>query len=315
MRIGRTPTPETARRGLPDFAEALPASYWKDLLRRHAIRPAKRLGQNFLIDPHALSMVVEAAELSGDETVLEIGSGLGVLTRLLLDHAQRVVAIEVDRRLERGFREAVGPHPRLAFVLGDFLRIDWASEVGPGPYAVVANIPYSLTSHLIRRLLEAQARPFRIVLTLQREVVDRILSSPGDMSLLSLSVQVYGVPRAFGRIEAASFFPSPAVDSEILRIDVHESPRVPAVNLGPMFRAARAGFGQKRKQLRNALAAGLQVEAAQAASWLEQAGIRPSRRAQELEVEEWGRLAEALASGQTPAEPAVGRRSRGPKPR
>lgn len=298
---------------MPAFAEALPASYWKELLRRHGIRPAKRLGQNFLIDPHALSKVVEAAELSGEETVLEIGSGTGVLTRLLLDHARRVVAIEVDRRLERAFREAVGPHPRLTFLLGDILRMDWASEVGPDPYAVVANIPYSLTSHLLRRLLEAQAGPFRIVLTLQREVVDRILSSPGDMSLLALSVQLYGSPRAFGRIEAASFFPAPAVDSEILRVDVHDSPRVPAKLLGPLFVAARAGFGQKRKQLRNALAAGLQVEAAQATAWLEQAGIRPSRRAQELGVEEWGRLAEVLASGQAP--PEGGRRSRGLKPR
>jgi 16S rRNA (adenine1518-N6/adenine1519-N6)-dimethyltransferase len=193
--------------------------------------------------------------------------------------------------------------------------MDWASEVGPGPYAVVANIPYSLTSHLLRRLLEAHSAPFRIVLTLQSEVVERILSSPGDMSLLALSVQLYGTPRASGRIEAASFFPAPAVDSEILRIDVHDAPRVPARFVGPLFRAARAGFGQKRKQLRNALAAGLQVETAQAVAWLEQAGIRPSRRAQELGVDEWGRLAEVLAPGQAPAEPAGRRRSRGPKPR
>ena len=297
----------------PAFAEGLPASFWRALLRRHGIRPTKRLGQNFLIDPYALSRVVEAAELSGEETFLEIGSGLGALTRLLLDHARRVVAVEVDRRLERRFREAVGPHPKLSFVLGDILRMDWASEVGSGPYAVVANIPYSLTSHLLRRLLEAPAAPFRIVLTLQSEVVDRILSSPGDMSLLALSVQLYGTPRASGRIEAESFFPAPGVDSEILRIDVHDLPRVPAKLVGPLFRAARAGFGQKRKQLRNALAAGLQVEASQAVAWLEQAGIRPARRAQELDVEEWGRLAEVLASGQTP--PEADRRPRGPKPR
>ena len=263
-------------------------------MRRHSIRPKKRLSQNFLIDPSALEMVLRAAELEGTESVLEIGAGLGSLTRLLVQAARRVTAFEVDRSLEAALREAVGSASNLSVVWGDILEADWAAEVGGGRYAVVANIPYSITSLLLRRLLESEQAPFRIVLTLQKEVVERILSGPGDMSLLALSVQVYGHPRLAGRIPADSFFPPPDVDSAVLRVDVHQEPAVGPDLVATFFRAARAGFSQKRKQLRNALAAGLGVPVAQAVAWLQEARIDPSRRAQELSLEDWARLATLL---------------------
>lgn len=288
----------------PEEHGAPPAGYWRDLIRRHSIRPKKRLGQNFLIDPAALEAVLRAAELEGTEAVLEVGAGLGCLTRLLVSAARKVTAFEFDRSLEAALREAVGSPPNLKLVWGDFLAADWTAEVGEGYYAVVANIPYSITSLLLRRLLEAPRSPFRIVLTLQKEVVERILSGPGDMSLLALSVQMYGRPAAAGRIPAGAFYPPPDVDSEVLRVDVHPAPAVQPELVGPVFRAARAGFSQKRKKLRNALAAGLGVPPAQAAAWLEEAGIDPSRRAQQLGLEDWARLAKLL-----PARPVVRRRS------
>lgn len=280
-----------------DGPAAAPAAYWRDLMRRHSIRPKKRLGQNFLIDPSALEIVLRAAELEGAESVLEIGAGLGSLTRLLVHAARRVTAFEVDRSLEPALREAVGSASNLAVVWGDVLEADWAAEVGGGRYAVVANIPYSITSLLLRRLLESEQAPFRIVLTLQEEVVERILSGPGDMNLLALSVQVYGQPRLAGGIPAGSFFPAPDVDSAVLRVDVHQKPAVRPALVATFFRAARAGFSQKRKQLRNALAAGLGVPVAQAVAWLQEARIEPSRRAQELSLEDWARLASLLPKG------------------
>lgn len=302
LRVGRRGTAASgdreressgAKRG--DGVTAAPAGYWRDLMRRHSIRPKKRLGQNFLIDPSALEKVLQAAELGGTEAVLEIGAGLGSLTCLLVQAARRVTAYEVDRSLEPALQEAVGTVSNLRVVWGDILKADWAAEVGEDRYAVVANIPYSITSVLLRRLLESERGPFRIVLTLQKEVVERILSGPGDMNLLALSVQAYGRPRLMERIPADSFFPPPDIDSAVLRVDVHPAPAIRPELLDPFFRAARAGFSQKRKQLKNALAAGLGVPVARATDWLKRAQVEPSRRAQELSLEEWARLASLLS--------------------
>jgi 16S rRNA (adenine1518-N6/adenine1519-N6)-dimethyltransferase len=161
---------------------------------------------------------------------------------------------------------------------------------------VVANIPYYITSALIRHLLEARLKPERLVLTVQREVAERINAGPGDMSLLALSVQVYGQPRAMGRIPAGAFYPAPKVDSTVMRVDLYHTPRIALPLLNTFFRLAKAGFSQKRKTLRNALAGGLHLDPTEAADLLKSAGIDPQRRAETLFFEEWERLVEAYSS-------------------
>ncbi len=268
---------------------------WQALLRRYGIRPSKRLGQHFMLAPGALSKVVEAADLSGDETVLEIGAGVGALTMSLAQAAKRVIAVEIDARLMPALNEVVGDLPGVLVIQGNILEQDLEALVGDGPYCVVANIPYNITSMLIRRLLEAPQSPERLVLTVQREVAERIVATPGQMSLMALSVQLYGAARIMARIPAGSFFPQPKVDSAVLRVDLHAEALISFESIPIFFRLARFGFQQKRKQLRNALSSGLGIAAQQVATLLEKAEIPPRARAQELSLDDWARLVEAFA--------------------
>jgi 16S rRNA (adenine1518-N6/adenine1519-N6)-dimethyltransferase len=266
------------------------------LLRKHGLRPNRHLGQNFLVDRGALEAVIRAAGLEAQDCVLEVGAGVGTLTARLATQVRRVVAVELDQRLRPALEEVLGGNPRVRMVFGDILRLSLEDLTGAGPFRVVANIPYSITSALIRLLMEAPSPPGRVVLTLQEEVGERIVAGPGSMSLLALSVQLYGQPRLAARIPRGAFYPAPKVDSVVLRVDVHARPRVPAGLIERLFDLARAGFGQKRKMLRNALAGGLGVRPGEATAWLEAAGIAPSRRAEELSLQDWRRLAEARDS-------------------
>jgi 16S rRNA (adenine1518-N6/adenine1519-N6)-dimethyltransferase len=158
---------------------------------------------------------------------------------------------------------------------------------------VVANIPYYITSAVIRHLLEAEHRPSRAVLTVQKEVAERICAGPGKMSLLALSVQVYGKPAIVGQIPAEAFYPSPKVDSAILRLEIYPQPRIPTPLLDKFFVLIKAGFSQKRKTLRNALSGGLRIAPVDVEQLLTMAGIDPQRRAETLSLEEWGKLCNA----------------------
>ena len=266
------------------------------LLRAYGVRPNKRLGQNFLLQAGALRKVVDAASLSGNEAVLEIGAGAGSLTLMLARNAARVVAVELDERLRPLLAEALRPYPNVRLVFGDILRQNIAELMGNAPYAVVANIPYYITSAVIRHVLTAERRPERLVLTVQREVAQRITAEPPRMNLLALSVQVFGEPKVVARLPAGAFFPPPKVDSAVVRVDVFPEPLVPAEQLDSFFRLANAGFSQRRKQLRNSLAAGLGMKPAQAAELLSAAGIDPSRRAESLSIENWRTLAEKFSA-------------------
>lgn len=278
------------------------------ILKRYGIRPDTRLGQNFLVDPAALERVMQAAELDPGDAVLEIGAGVGTLTARLARDVRRVVAVELDRRLIAPLCEVIGGLPSVEVIQADALQLDLAHHMHSEPFRVVANIPYQITSHLLRRLMEMPTAPDRVVLTLQAEVVDRIVAAAGAMSLLALSVQVYGEPKRMAAIPAGAFFPVPQVDSAVLRIDRHPVPVIPAGLIPSFFRLARAGFQQRRKQLRNSLASGLGIPAAEASIMLERAAIRPDRRAQELALEDWERLARVSVSvkgeGTASAEPA-----------
>ena len=272
------------------------------LLKQYALRPKKSLGQNFLADPNHLQKIIEAAELSPADVALEIGPGLGALTARLVEAARRVAAVETDPAMVAVLRAEL-PAPNLRVVQADILRVDPAAvladnlpDFSPGDdYVVVANLPYYITSAVIRHLLEAPHPPRRSVITVQKEVAQRIVAGPGDMSVLAVSVQFYGQPRLCHTIPAAAFIPPPKVDSAVLRIDRHPAPPAPVTDPARFFQVVKAGFGQKRKQLKNALAAGLHKSPAEAAALLEAAGIDPRRRAETLSLAEWAALAERLA--------------------
>lgn len=266
------------------------------MLRQYGVRPQKALGQSFMTNRQAVQRVLEAASLTGSETVLEIGPGLGALTWQLSQLANRVIAIEFDRQLLPPLQALLSGLPNVELHQDDILTVPWERLGLAGPYCVVANIPYSITSAVLRRLLESQMPAEWLVLTLQREVAERVVAEPGMMSLLALSVQLYGTPRLAARIPPDAFYPRPKVESTVLRVDVHRPPRVEPSLVEPVFRLARAGFGQRRKQLRNALAAGLGIAPAQAAEWLQATGVRPERRAQALSVEDWLQLAAHMSA-------------------
>lgn len=266
------------------------------LLRAHGLRPHKRLGQNFLIDPVVLGRIADAADLHEREAVVEVGAGVGNLTRLLAERAGQVVAVEVDEQLVAVLREQVSHLPNVQVLHGDVLSLSDFGFPHLG-YVVVGNLPYYITSAILRHFLEGEPRPKRLVVTVQREVAERIVAEPGDMSLLAVSVQFYGQPQIVARIPAGAFYPSPQVDSAVLRITARPAPGMALdldVDESAFFRVVRAGFSQKRKTLRNALSGGLRRPPAEVEAQLRQAGIDPRRRAETLSLGEWARLAGAL---------------------
>jgi 16S rRNA (adenine1518-N6/adenine1519-N6)-dimethyltransferase len=260
------------------------------MLKRYHLRAHKRLGQNFLEDPRALEGIISAAGIQGTDTVLEIGPGLGSLTRYLALAARQVVAVELDEDLLPPLKAVLAPYKNVHLIHGDILDLSPQELALQPEYLVAANIPYYITSPVIRHLLENEPKPRRIVLTIQKEVALRICAVPGDMSLLALSVQVYGQPRIAAQIPAEAFFPAPKVDSAVLVVDVYPSPRIRQELLDTFFRLIKAGFSQKRKTLRNALSAGLHISPPQTAELLRSASIDPQRRAETLSLGEWEAL-------------------------
>ena len=260
------------------------------MLRQHHLDPHKGLGQNFLVDQKVLKKIVAYAGVSSQDVVLEIGAGLGSLTRHLAKSAQSVVAVEIDRHLVPILTEVMQPFGNTQIVQGDILELNPAELMGGTGFIVVANIPYFITSAIIRHLLASQVKPSRIVLTMQQEVAERICAEPGDLSLLALSVQVFGTPRIGVSIPSSAFYPPPKVDSATLRVDLYEQPLLTGDQLDAFFMLAKCGFSQKRKMLRNTLSAGLHCTSPQAEELLKAAGIDPTRRAQTLDMVEWKTL-------------------------
>ena len=277
------------------FPPRIPALNVAALLKQYSLRPDKRLGQNFLKDPHFVQRIVDIAQIRPTDTVLEIGPGLGSLTRHLAAVAERVIAIELDSRLFPPLEAVIEPYSNIQLIQGDILKVDPAEIISQHGYLVVANIPYYISSAVIRHLLESDPKPRRIVLTLQKEVAERICAGPGNMSLLALSVQVYGRPHVVAHIPGAAFFPIPKVDSSVLLIDIVSNPAIPAKQLNNFFRLIKAGFSQKRKTLRNSLSAGLQISAPEAEDILRRSGVDPMRRAETLSLDEWGKLCKNYA--------------------
>lgn len=268
----------------------------REILHRHGLRPRKSLGQHFVCDRNILRRMVDAAELGPEEVVVEVGAGLGTLTQVLAVRGARTIAVETDAALLPLLQEALplAECPHVEIVHADVLGLA-PGDLGlvPGGYSVVANLPYYITSAVLQHFLGDEVSPRRMVVMVQHEVARRVVARPPTMNLLAVSVQFYAQPRVVMRVPAGAFYPRPDVDSAVLRLDVRPQP---AVDVSPaaFFRVARAGFGQRRKQLRNALAAGLGRPPSQVFAALETAGIDPRRRAETLTLAEWGRLCAAL---------------------
>ncbi len=271
----------------------------KHLMDSHELDPKKSLGQNFLHDPNALEKIITTAELMPDDTVVEVGPGLGALTLRLANAVERVIAVEVDDRLIPILEDELAQCPNVELVHADILETDVPGLVGPSPYSVVANLPYYITSAILRHLLDVHHKPRRLVITVQQEVAERLVAKPGDMSVLTVSVQFYGKVQIVTRLAAAAFWPRPDVASAVVRIDVYDRPLFDVPDEALFFRVVRAGFSQKRKQLKNSMSAGMGMTHAEAGALLEQAGVDPMRRAETLTLPEWGAISRVVGAAQS----------------
>ena len=274
----------------------------RGLLRHFDLKARKGLGQHFLIDDEVLKLVTSAAELAPTDVVMEIGPGLGVLTKELARQAGWVVAIELDNKLAAILKQTLASFNNVTIVNDDILSI--APEAllqeqkvrfppaisSPFSYKVVANLPYYITSPALRHFLEASVKPQMMVVMVQKEVAEVIVAEPGRMSLLSISVQFYGEPRIVSYVPARCFYPAPEVDSAILRVKLYPEPAVAVADKDSFFELVRAGFTASRKQIGNSLAQGLGLSKAEVLPLLEKASIVPQRRAETLTLEEWAQL-------------------------
>lgn len=249
----------------------------------------KSLGQHWLNDQPALEAICAGASLGSDDIVLEVGPGPGSLTRLLLEKAAKVVAIEKDERLAA----SLIAKPNLEVVTGDILDFDLSKM--PRAYKLVANIPYYLTSNLIRKLSESSNAPAVAVLLIQKEVAERVAASPGQMSILAATAQFYWQVSLGRVVEASLFRPPPKVDSQILVLERREKPLFD-VDTKIFFKLVKAGFSQKRKTLTNSLSASYRIDKKQTIEWLEKSGINPTARAQTLSLENWHELYENISN-------------------
>lgn len=253
------------------------------------MKAKKSFGQNWLRDDYTLDLIVDSAGLTLTDTVLEIGPGLGTLTNKLVQKAGKVVAVEADQDLIPYLLDQAAKVNNLDIVVGDILKYDLRKL--PDNYKVVANIPYYLTSNLIRTLLEANNPPTVMVLLVQKEVAERIVAVPGQMSVLSFSVQYYAEAKIVAPVAKELFDPIPKVDSAIIKITRRDQPVFEA-DTKKLFKLVKAGFGEKRKMLRNSLSGGLQLSTAEVESLLNNAGLKPTSRSQELSILDWQKLYE-----------------------
>ncbi len=274
------------------------------MLRRFDLKARKRLGQHFLIDGEVLKLITSAAELTPTDIILEIGPGLGILTKELARQTGWVITVELDNKLANILKQTLASFDNVTIINKDILRIDPATLLrepktkfapATSPYKVVANLPYYITSPVLRHFLEASVKPEMMIVMVQKEVAEAIVAEPGQRSVLSISVQLYGKPRIVSYVPAQSFYPAPEVDSAILRIDLYSQPAVAVADEKGFFELVRAGFTASRKQIVNSLVQGLGLSKTEVLALLGRADIVPQRRAETLTLEEWAHLWRAFA--------------------
>jgi len=269
----------------------IPSVEVRKLLSQSGLRARKGLGQHFLVDETFLEIIASAAELSPEDTVIEVGPGLGVLTVELARRAGRVVAVELDAKLAALIKKRLSSLTNVNIVHADILKVNLSPLLKDrSEYKVVANIPYYITSPILRYFIEASPRPSLMVVMVQKEVGEAIAAGPGDMSVLAVSLQIYSKPRIVAHVPSQSFYPSPKVDSVIVRFDMLPEPAIKVENTDDFLEVVRSGFSSPRKQLRNSLAHGLGVRPSEVVPMLEKAQVEPQRRPEALSLEEWQRI-------------------------
>lgn len=271
----------------------------RETLRNLDVRPTRGMGQNFLIDRDALQTIVSAAHLTQSSVVVEVGPGLGVLTWELVQVAGSVTAIELDTRLANRLARVYAESSNLTLVNQDVLQTDIAALTQHKPYQVVANLPYAITSPVLRHFLESANPPTTMVVLVQREVAQRICAQPGDMSVLAHGIQVRAIPELIAVVPPESFLPAPEVHSAVMRLTLRDKPLIEPEREARVFRILKAGFLHARKQLGNSLSGGLaahgiKIERSDAQAALVAAGIDPARRAETLSFAEWIVVTEKL---------------------
>lgn len=249
--------------------------------------PKKSLGQHWLKDRDVLNNIAEVADITDEDTVLEIGPGLGTLTSELLRRAKKVIAVELDRDLAKKLPGQF-PGTSLEVINQDILTYDVAQL--PKNYIVAANVPYYITSKIIHHLMTSRNRPKTTVLLIQKEVAERLAAGPGDMSILALSAQIYAKVSLDQIVPAEFFTPPPKVDSQVVVLHTHDEPLIAPEDEKLFFRLVKAGFSAKRKMLRSSLSAGLAQSKPVIEEWLKTAEISPEARAEALSIDDWKRL-------------------------
>ncbi|OHA65298.1 MAG: ribosomal RNA small subunit methyltransferase A [Candidatus Wildermuthbacteria bacterium RIFCSPHIGHO2_01_FULL_49_22b] len=278
----------------------------KQTLKEHNSSPKDHLGQNFLVEKRVASALLRAAELSGRDTVLEVGPGMGTLTQELAGAAGLVIAVEKDPVMVEILKETVvKEHPNVKVLQGDILKMKFQAansevsivngQLSNVSYRVVANLPYYITSPVLRMFLEAEKKPELLALMVQKEVAQRICAKPPDMSMLAVSTQFYAVPKIIAYVRKTAFWPRPKVDSAIVKIVPNKEK--PVVAPDTFFRVVKAGFKQPRKQLANNLATELNLSRQETESLLKKADIKPEQRAETLSLKDWINLAKEYTMG------------------
>lgn len=293
-------------RDLTSPSTPLPSSRreWAATLDRLGVRPSKGLGQHFLYERGIVQRMVRLAGLGPADHVVEVGPGLGILTDELLLRAGQVTAIELDRRLAEHLRLVFGGNPRFRLIEGNALEMRPVDIVPEGePFTVVANLPYAVATAVLRHLLEQTPRPQRLALMVQKEVAERIVAVPPDLTILGVASQFYTQPRIAFDVPPTVFIPPPKVESAVVILETRLTLPLPDAAHDTFFRIVRAGFRQKRKQVANALAAGLPLPKEEVSRWLSAAGIDPMRRAQTLSLQEWVTLTESVPHLDQPVSP------------
>jgi len=267
----------------------------KNLLKVRQIYPSKRLGQNFLIDKLAIKKFLKAVNLKSGDIVLEIGPGIGNLTGELAKKVRKVIAIEKDPKMINILKDTTKEFKNIKIIQGDILKTNLKSKIlNLKSYKVVANLPYYITAPVIRKFLESENRPEEMVLIIQKEVAQRICALPPQMNLLAVSVQFYAKPKIISYISKKSFWPSPKVDSAIIRIDPQMNTDKKRINAGLFFKIVRVGFSQPRKQIVNNLTKMLKFNKEQVNLRLLENNIQPQQRAETLNIKDWLNLAKTL---------------------
>lgn len=275
----------------------------RDFFALNHTRPKKQLGQNFLVNPEILKIILEAGELSDADTVIEIGAGLGCLTNVVTQHAKHVIAIEVDELLYNVLASQFSTNPRVQLLHTDVLKLELNSLLSDGTrtvpttFKVIANLPYSITTPILRKLLAHHKQIHSCVLMMQKEVAERIVAGPGgkDYGALTIGVTYYAEATLIATLSPENFYPAPKVDSALLKLTMREKPKVAVEDEELFFKVVRTAFRTRRKMLKNALVRGRFAPDEVLATAFEELGIAPERRAETLDITEFAALANFLS--------------------